>query len=513
MPEYKTGNASIIASDFPDPDIIRVGNIFYMVSTTMHFMPGCVILRSYNLIDWEFCSYVYDNLDLTQGQTLKDNKGIYGRGMWAASLRHHNNKFFVSFVCNDTHKTYLFSSDSIKGPWKKQIIPGFYHDMSILFDDDGKVYIASGNTQIHLTQMLPDFSGPDPNGINKIIVEDNKDDVILGYEGSHFYKINGKYYLFLIHMPKGQPRTQACYVSSKIEGPYTGCDILNTDFDNWNSGVAQGGIVQNTDGQWYSILFQDHGALGRIPILLPFHFVNDFPVFAQPQNENHSLIPSQVCVLDNNPSYKYEPLYGSGFLDSSNNLKNFWQWNHSPDKSCYNFSNNSLKITTNKIVKNLTQASNTLTQRTFSHHCSAKVTINASNISNGDFAGFAALEGEYAFIAITKQNDDFFLISARHIITHSPYQMNCPDNDEPIILDKIKIDSPIQTLQLTFDFSKNQDKVQLQFYNSQNILTDFGKPIPLRYTLDQFVGVRFALFMYSTIQSGSNAVFNDFIYF
>lgn len=508
---YKTGSANIILSDFPDPDIIRVNDTFYMVSTTMHFMPGCVILRSYNLLDWEFCSYVYDNIDLSEGQTLNDNRGVYGRGMWAASLRYHNNTFYVSFVCNDTHKTYLYTSNSITGPWKKQIIPGFYHDMSVLFDDDGKVYIASGNTDIHLTQMKPDFSGPEENGTNKIIVQDNKDDVILGYEGSHFYKINGKYYLFFIHIPKNQPRTQACFVSDKIDGPYKGCDVLNTDFGNWNSGVAQGGIVQNTDGKWYAILFQDHGALGRIPILLPIDFSSDFPVFSMPEKSDNSFIPKTVSVLDNKPEYNYEPLFSSGFTSDDDKLKNCWQWNHSPNPDFYSLKNNTLTITTNKLVTNITQASNTLTQRTFTHHCSGSVLVDASKINNGDFTGLCALEGEYAFIGITKENEDFYLVSAKHTITHSPYQMNFPDTEKPEIISKLKLkDSKIQ-LQLTFDFSRPKDQVQLQYYKD-GILKNFDEPIPLRYTLDQFVGVRFACFIYSTQTTGGHSTFSDFIY-
>ena len=103
----KTASSYIIPADFPDPDIILVDDTYYMVSTTMHFMPGCVILRSYNLVDWEHAAYVFDKLEPTPGQTLKDNNGIYGKGMWAACLRHHNGKFYITFVANDTHKTYL----------------------------------------------------------------------------------------------------------------------------------------------------------------------------------------------------------------------------------------------------------------------------------------------------------------------------------------------------------------------------------------------------------------------
>lgn len=83
----------VIWSDYPDIDVIRAEDTYYMVSTTMHFMPGAVILRSYDLCHWEIISYVYDTLDSTEGQKLSDGKGIYGKGMWAASLRYHKGVF------------------------------------------------------------------------------------------------------------------------------------------------------------------------------------------------------------------------------------------------------------------------------------------------------------------------------------------------------------------------------------------------------------------------------------
>ena len=141
--KMKTSSSYIIPADFPDPDIIRVDDTYYMVSTTMHFMPGCVILRSHNLVDWEHAAYVYDELEATEKETLADNKGAYGKGMWAACIRYHKGKFYISFVANDTGKTYLFTSEKIEGPWQRSEIKGFFHDMSLLFDDDGRNYLVT----------------------------------------------------------------------------------------------------------------------------------------------------------------------------------------------------------------------------------------------------------------------------------------------------------------------------------------------------------------------------------
>ena len=499
----KSSFSYIIPADYPDPDIIRVDDTYYMVSTTMHYMPGCEILRSYNLLDWEHAAYVYEQLEATEAETLADNRGAYGSGMWAACLRYHDEKFFISFVANDLGKTFLFTSDKIEGPWLRSEIKGFYHDMSILFDDDGRVYCVSGNTDIHLTEFEADLSGPKKDGINKVIIQDDKEKIILGYEGSHIYKINGKYYIFFIHMPKGKMRTQACFVSDKIDGPYTGGDVLCSDLAGWNSGTAQGGIVQTTEGSWFSIVFQDHGALGRIPVLVPVKFENDFPVFGY-----NGLAPEKVEVPDNRPDYKYSPLYSNDFTNSA------WQWNHIPNKKLVTLTEKTFSIKTDKVCVNLVQAANTLTQRTFTEDCSGKVLLNGARINEGDFAGLAALEGEYGFIGITKKDNKFYLVAAEHKNNYSPWTRGIPDTNPPEIIDEKEIsENQAQNIQLKliFNLHHNNEKVQCLYYDDEKkSFVQFGHPIKLRYTLDQFVGVRFALFCYSTKKAGANVTFKDF---
>ena len=498
----RKSSSYIIPADFPDPDIIRVDDTYYMVSTTMHFMPGCVILRSYNLVDWEHAAYVYDELESTEKETLADNKGAYGKGMWAACIRHHKGKFYISFVANDTGKTYLFTSEKIEGPWQRSEIKGFYHDMSLLFDDDGRVYCVSGNMNITLTEMETDLSGPKAGGINKVIIRDNPENVILGYEGSHIYKINGKYYIFFIHMPKGKMRTEACYVSDKIDGPYTGKDVLCSDLANWNSGTAQGGIVQAPNGNWYSIVFQDHGALGRIPVLVPVKFVDDFPVFGAA-----GFTPREVTVPDLRPDYQYKHLYSNDFTNPA------WQWNHIPSKALVKLEADTFTVKTDKICKNVVQAANTLTQRTFTEHCAGSVEVDVSKLNNGDIAGLCALEGEYGFIGITKKDGKYKLIIAEHKIPYSPWSMGVFDDEEPVITTEKDLSSPKLKLKATFNLEHTKEQVQFAFsenLDEKEAFEDFGNPVKLRYTLDQFVGVRFALFCYSTEKAGGSASFKEF---
>lgn len=314
----------------------------------------------------------------------------------------------------------------------------------------------------------------------------------------------------MIHMPKGKMRTEGCYVADNIEGPWTGGDVLCSDLGNWNSGVAQGGIVQDKEGNWFGILFQDHGALGRIPVLVPVVFGEEgYPIFGNPSTgSGTATAPEVVTVLDNNPGYKYAPLWSNDFKNPA------WQWNHIPDPRGYTLENNLYTIQTKKVVKNITQAANTYTQRTLTEKCAGSVVIDASQIGEGDFAGLAALEGEYGFIAVTKREGKYYLVAAEHKSKNEPWAMGVFDTEPPTIKEEISLKSPKLELKLNFDLTRAKQQVELLYREKpgkgeyQTLLT----PVKLRYTLDQFVGVRFALFCYSTKQAGGKAGFTDFNY-
>lgn len=406
--------------DYPDLDIIRVEDTYYMVSTTMHFMPGCEILRSYDLIHWEHAAYVYDRLDSTPEQCLEAGD-IYGKGMWAASLRCHRGVYYVCFVANDTEKTYLYTAEQIQGPWKKQLVEGFYHDCSLLFDEDGKVYIAYGNRRIHLTQLKEDLSGPLPGGLDRIVVQD-AEGPFLGYEGTHFYKFNGKYYLFFIHWPpeKGM-RTEACFVSDSLEGDFTGGDILSDDMGYFGQGVAQGGIVDTPEGEWYAMLFQDRGASGRSPVLVPMHWENDFPIFGE-----NGKIPEWFRTLSTHPEHSYEPLVQSDDFREDETLsvgekkekygsfgfKSCWQFNHEPELSLINHDKKQgiVWITTGSLSDNILRTRNMLTQRMQEPGSSAEITVDGSKLREGDYAGICALQSCYGFVGITKRGGKSYVV-------------------------------------------------------------------------------------------------------
>ncbi len=487
------GRNPLTGMDYPDPDVIRVGDTYYMISTTMHFFPGAGILRSHDLIHWEICSYIYDTLEHTPGEILEGEETVYGHGMWAASLRYHAGRFYAAFIAHEWPKTFLFTAENIEGPWTRQYIDGVYHDCSLLFDDDGRVYIVYGNRDIRLTELKEDLSGPKEGGLDRIIVRDAPGD-FLGYEGSHLYKINGKYVLFLIHSRQREwYRTQACFVADDLEGVWAGGEVYYGDLDNLHSGPAQGGIVDTPDGRWFSVVFQDRGAIGRIPVLIPVTWNRfGYPVFGEAEQDI-----SNLCTR---PGWAAQPLYADDDFTSPA-LKNVWQFNHEPREGCWETGNGAYVIRTDKISRTVEFARNTLTQRTVLPGCTAEVTVNAESLQAGDVAGLCLLIGSYGLIGIERNEEGYALVM----------KARKPREREEQEYARIPWNQAEVRLRAAVRFPGLEGRVCFEYLDA-SVWKPLGPEHTMAFALDHFTGCRFGLFLYSTRESGGRAAFSRFTY-
>src|SRR5689334_21116743 len=129
--------------EFSDPDLIRVGDDFYLTGTTMHSMTSLAVLHSKDLVNWTFVSYAADKLDLGPAFRLENGQSIYGQGIWAPAFRYHDGTFHIFSNVNG-HTTQHYSARDPRGPWKHESMRRALYDLSVLFDDDGKVYAVSG---------------------------------------------------------------------------------------------------------------------------------------------------------------------------------------------------------------------------------------------------------------------------------------------------------------------------------------------------------------------------------
>ena len=218
--QVKQAHNPVIFADVPDMSIVRVGNTYYMSSTTMHMAPGVPIMKSKDLVNWQIVNYAYNILDNVDALNLVNGKNSYGRGSWASCIRYHDGLFYVSTFAQTTGKTYIYSTKDIeKGAWKESSFSPSYHDNTLFFDDDGRIYLITGNKKLSLVELKADLSGVKPDGINQVIIENSSapsgNDSGLG-EGSQLFKVNGKYYLFNITWPGGGMRTVVIHRADKV---------------------------------------------------------------------------------------------------------------------------------------------------------------------------------------------------------------------------------------------------------------------------------------------------------
>lgn len=499
--EIIKGKNPLTMADFPDPDVIRVGDTYYICSTTMYYMPGGALLRSYDLINWEFCSHIYETLEDTPRENLDGENHAYANGMWAPCLRYHDGVFHVIFIANDTHKTYHFTAENPEGPWKKSYIEGFYHDCSVLFDDDGKVYIMYGNREIHVCELKPDLSGP-VEGTDKVVIRDDPGP-FLGYEGTHLYKINGKYYAFFIHAGKDEwIRIEAAFMADDIYGEWKGGDVIRHRLPD-TTGVAQGGIVDTPDGDWYGVIFGDRGAVGRIPNLVPMHFDDTgFPVFDTPAID--------IETKSTRPGYVYDKLFKSDDFnyapgaDGKVKLDDVWEFNHNPKNDCWSAGGGKFTLVTEKIAKSAEFARNTLTQRTKYPETSVYVNVDGSNLNDGDFAGLVMLQAIYGFIGIAKENGKTYLVMRAKAESRG-------ENAEEREYARVELPSGKAAVKATAKFSLGNSCEEFWYLDGEE-WRKLGIDVHPQFDLRHFVGVRVGLCAYSTIKTGGKAEFAHFVY-
>lgn len=484
----------IIHADVPDMSMVRVGSTYYMSSTTMHMSPGVPIMKSTDLVNWKLVSYAYDTLANLDALNLTDGKSTYGRGSWASCIRYHKGTFYVSTFAQTTGKTHIYSTKNIeKGPWKSISFKPSYHDHTIFFDDDGKVYMIYGAGKLSIVELNDDLSKIKP-GTERVLIENASTPSGTGgglpAEGSQLFKVNGKYYLFNISWPRGGMRTVLIHRADNINGPWEGKIALQ------DLGVAQGGLIDMPDGKWYAYLFRDNGSVGRIPYLVPVNWENGWPVLGENGKvpltldlpANKSLIPGIVASDEFNRKKK-DPL-----------LPLVWQWNHNPDNSLWSVTERKgfLRLKTGRTDTSFLLARNSLTQRTIGPVCTAIISLDVTGMKDGDFAGLGLLQKQFGQLGVTMNGN-----SKRIVMINA-------STSKPVEAANIPLTQNTVYFKAACNFTDRKDVANF-FYSldGENWLS-IGTPLKMAYTIPQFIGYRFALFNYATKNTGG---FTDFDYF
>ena len=482
-------------ADVPDMAMIRVGDTYYMSSTTMHLSPGVPIMRSKDLVNWQIVNYAYDILDDVGALNLINGKSSYGKGSWASSIRFHDGTFYVSTFAQTTGKTYIYSTKDIeRGPWKKVSFKPAFHDHSLFFDDDGRAYLICGGGNLRLVELTADATGVKSDGLNQVIITNASavagPNIGLNAEGSQLFKHAGKYFLFNITWPRGGMRTVIVHRADKITGPWEGRVALQ------DKGVAQGGLIDTPTGEWFAYLFRDSGAVGRIPYFVPVKWADGWPVLGVAGKVPDTLnLPASKGLI---PGIVASDEFTR--RDGAPALPLVWQWNHNPDNALWSLTQRPgfLRLTTGRVDSDIESARNTLTQRTLGPECSGVTCVDISNLKDGDFAGLVLLQKNYGLVGVKSDGGTNFIV------------MVSAESNPPSEMQRVPLAQKTVFLKADCDFKDRVDKARFAYSLDGKSWTPIGGTLKMTYSLAHFMGYRFGLFNYATKTPGGHADFDFF---
>ena len=513
--------------EFSDPDILRVGDDYYLAGTTMHTVPGLVILHSKDLVNWENISYCFDRFDFDDERfSLKNHKETYGEGIWAPCLRYANGQFYAFSNVNGKG-LQCYTATNIRGPWQHHNMKGNIYDLGVLFDDDGKVYAIHGYGTVKCTELKPDMSGP-KEGTERVIIPEGNG---VG-EGHHMYKINGMYYLISTdYKPNGRT---LCSRSHSIWGPYE-TRVITADetygyhaarLTQWRGRIVpdgsdfrlgpldkdatactnahQGGIVEATDGTWWALFMQDFHSIGRTVCLMPITWVEGWPMVGLEGNLGRAPrtwfkpgTQQGAYPAGSQAQTPHAPYVRSDNFDSKQ-LGRIWQWNHNPEESMWSLKNGKLRLNTMP-AEQLMWARNTLTQRVIGPSSITTVELSVKGLKNGDVAGLGNINVPCSWIGIVRKASD-----------RNSYTLRCFEQLTNDTTD-IQVQLPKGRIWLRSVGDYDNDQAQYAYSTDGVNFQNLGRMMPLSYQLTTFQGSRHALFAFNADGiNGGYAEFDNF---
>ena len=524
----------VLWADMPDPDVIQVGDTFYFVSTSMHMLPGVTILKSKDLVNWEFGTNVVPQFDNDPYFDLEGGNR-YGKGQWATALRHWGGEFHVLFTSN-SNGCFIYSSADMKGPWRKTTVAGFpYHplfdrydslkeevdadgtnhhilyDPGFLVDNDGRVYVIHGNTINYITEIDPVTC--QPKGPARLFYNAHR----AGLEGNRLYHI-GEYYYAICTYGGSHSGNVTCLRARSLEGPWEEREVMCVGARQPESHILQACMLQLESGETWAMAFLDMGVLGRIPHLVPVHWVDGWPMFGIGLDGNLTL-PKPHVTKDSKPIAK--PLTqtlatSDDFAKPALGLQ--WQFNHNPIKGSYSLSARpgwlrmhslkanlplSAKRANNPLVNNGLPISETsvkvsagapflmargvLTQRLFGPSSSGIAHVDMSHLKAGDCAGLGLLNIPSAMLSVSRKGNKFVLCQKE------------TDNEKETSFGEVSLTAEqARSLWLRVEANGITEIANFSYSLDGNVFQPIGREFHMVYSGVYFVGNRFALFCYNT---------------
>ena len=491
IPVADNGNGTytnpVVRADIPDPDVIRVGDTYYMVSTTMFHFPGATILKSKDMVNWEYCANPLEKLLDDDRYNLRNGQNFYSRGMWACSMKYHDGKFYILINGNDS-RAWLLTATDPEGKWTVKRLAHNYYDPGMLFDN-GKVYIACGINHLTMVELDENFN----ELRSKVVVV--RDDS--GLEGCHLYKHGDYYYIYATY--GGWPSGQVAFRSTDPFGTYEEKMLVEKTINGQVNTIHQGALIEDTEGKWWTIMQQDLGALGRFPNLQPVTWVDGWPIvgnngvpyqtYTKPAGTNE--YPRQMTTTD---------VFRNFPLDMQ------WEWNHLPQANGYSLFERAgwLRLKATSTTNLLSQAQNTLTQRIYMRSDKPSigtVRLDVTKLADGDRAGICIFQDPYAQIGVEKKNGEYKIY----------WRQDALDGAAASTKEQYASATVTDIVYLRASFNYNTSKTKFYYSLDNKTWTAFGGETSMGFNLSVFVGARFGLFCYATSALGGGSA--DFDWF
>jgi len=520
LPLQATVKNPMLWADCPDPDVIRVGDTFYMVTTTMHLMPGAPIMASKDLENWETVGYVFNRLTDSPKYDLKEGTA-YGRGQWATSLKYHDGRFWALFAPNEggpMGQTYICTAEKAEGPWTIHSRLRHFHDATLFFDDDGTPYVFYGTGQ--MCQLTRDLKSV-VEGSDRHYFQREADESGL-LEGTRVIKHRGTYYALLIsHVyAPGRHRREVCYRTKDLNGTWEKNVILESDFGGF-SYLAQGTIVDTEEGDWYGIMFQDRGGVGRVLTLSPVRWIDGWPMLGDENGKVPATMrpyksgePKTDIVCSDDFSITPSPSADGKRSNQTGGLGLHWQWNHNPIDDAWSLTEHPgfLRLKTNRVVPNLYLAPNTLTQRMEGPECSGIICIDYSHMKDGDCAGFAAFNGDSGVLTLMRVGKNYILEMSEQKVSLSDHEKDVTKVEvqmkKSVPLTQLHPKAKTLWLRIDADFrpgNRGGNDAANFFYSMDGEKWEQIGTENYRMVFDYrrfFMGTKFAIFNYATKKAG-----------
>ncbi|UQU67261.1 family 43 glycosylhydrolase [Couchioplanes caeruleus] len=486
----------VVWQDFADGDIIRVGDVYYYSASTMHYSPGAPILRSYDLVNWEYAGHSVPRLDFDSSAYDLSGGRAYVKGIWASAFNYRpSNSTYYWLGCTEFNRTYVYSSSSVSGGWtKKARINNCYYDAGLLFDNDTP-YVAYGNTTISVAQLSSDLTSQvraqtvyqTPSSIGTL-------------EGSRMYKRGNYYYIWVTRPANGQ------YVlrSTSPWGPYEQRQVLlNLPGPISGGGVPhQGGLVQTQNGDWWYMAFTDAYPGGRMPTLAPITWSGDgWPVLQTVDGRWGASYPRP-----NLPWHPLTPMTGSDSF-AGTTLGPQYEWNHNPDTTKVTV-NNGLRLSTATVTNDLYNARNTLTRRIQGPSSTATVQLDYSAMADGDRTGLAMLRDSSAWIGIRKDGSTTRVSMTNGLTMSTSGWTTTGTGTEQA---GATVSGGRIWLRINADIRPGSGRTARFSYSTDGTtFTTLGPAFTLNNDWQFFMGYRFGIFNYATRSLGGAVTVNQF---